>query len=182
IPGGIREHAGLRPEPALEENALAKQRREILGAPRSPNRVAERLLPSRAFVVDDHHLERRGADDEIVELRVTMHDPAPVQRGETLEPLLEQPKQPGGDGQRELARLAEVLFFTGVVERRETAVRDPWDQAASERVLREPDRRRRAEQRARLGLTLVFLTRVAVEPPGVIRFAEVQRVLCREGK
>ena len=71
---------GWRPERALQKDGFAQQRLRDPARTRLPVLVAHRLPQHRRLEVDQDWLERRGADDDVVQLGVSVREPAVVQR------------------------------------------------------------------------------------------------------
>ncbi len=163
---GPARTAGRRPRAAAAHVQLATRR---------PGRVAHRLPQHGSLEVDQHRLERRRADDDVVQLGVTMREPAGGQRVQLRQRLLGQPPEPRGRRQRQLLRLGDVVLGRLAAKGREPRVRLPRDQAAANTVAVYPmgggvppscdARRCRSNSTAR----------VPVQPPGEVRLAKVQR-------
>ena len=95
-PGCVCERAPLTTEYALKEDGLTQQGDQVRSTPGIPRRLVQLVSSYRSLEVDQHDLQRRWANDDVLQLGVAVSEPGRVKRRQLAQRTCGKPPQPRG--------------------------------------------------------------------------------------
>src|SRR5580658_8452793 len=174
--GGFGERAFLATKGTLDEHGFAQEGDQVRVASRRPAAFGQVVSLGRGLEVDDDEAQGGWADDEVVQLGVSMRQPPAVKPRELTECAFHEPPEAGCPLEGELLRDPHGALLGLHPERREPRVGAARSEAAPKRLRRMTDWGSEADDLTGQGLILELLGGVAMQPRRRVRLTEMQWV------